>query len=133
MFQPHPNLSNEVNAQLMDSEVLGGIWLEDHPGFVSEDIKKQPVLPAGHSLKIQTANTLYLLEKRTDGFYISGNAKYCPRPVKCYIHGSTWGGSMIKISFVGLGMHLEFDTVDHPNSILTTEIKSIEEVFPEGR
>jgi hypothetical protein len=33
LFRPHPNLSDEVNSNIVQSEIEGGVRLEDlHPG-----------------------------------------------------------------------------------------------------
>ncbi len=128
MHQPHPNLTPEVNAAIIKSELLGGVWVEDHPDYVNDDIKAQPVLPVGHALRVMTKNTGYVIEKRPDGFYISGHSRYCPVPIKCNIHGSTWGGSMLKMDFVGRDMNLEF-SIDG-KTIVTSTIQEIEEILP---
>jgi hypothetical protein len=39
---------------------------------------------------------------------ICGHPQYCPDLVPVRIEGSTWGGSMLKMRFIGRGMHLEF-------------------------
>jgi len=128
MHQPHPGLTAEVNAAIIKSELLGGVWVLDHPDYVNDDVKAQPVLPVGHSLKVQTRHTLYLIEKRADGFYISGHIRYCPVPTKCSIHGSTWGGSMLKMGFVGRDMNLEFSI--NGKTIVTSTIQEVEEMLP---
>src|SRR5271155_3839443 len=94
MFEPHPNLSDEVNNAIAESELAGGVFLDK--------------LAAGKKLQVQTKKTLYTIERREDGLYISGNAKYCAEPTKCRIPGSNFGGSMLKMNFVGRGMFLEF-------------------------
>lgn len=124
IFKPHPNLSDEINNAIIESELAGGA-----------DIDK---LPVGKKLMVQTQNTLYTIERREDGVYISGNKRYCPEPTKCHINGSTWGGSMIKVGYVGVGMYLEFmldvqgdrkvGSVDGHGRILTSEIQTVEEV-----
>jgi hypothetical protein len=55
---------------------------------------------------------------------ISGHPKYCPDPVAVSIAGSTWGGSMLKVRFIGRGMRLEFR---HPvfRTIITSRIVDI--------
>jgi len=88
------HLTPELNAAIAKSEEDGGVWLDQ--------------LEVGERLYVQTHNTLYEIEKREDGFYISGNVHYCPKPTKAYITGSTFGGSVIKAGFVGVGMYLEF-------------------------
>lgn len=130
MRADHPNLSPAINDNIRESELQGGVWLEMPEESAkqahAEALEKGNVLPTGKALLIQTKNTLYRLEKREDGFYISGNARFCPEPLKAYIHGSTWGGSMLKMGWVGRGMRLEFSTDLHP-SVLTTEIREITE------
>jgi hypothetical protein len=109
----HPNLSNEINSNIAKTEILGGLALSD--------------LKAGGIVEVKTRNTTYRIEKRADGYYISGNARFCPTPIKANIHGSTWGGSMLKIDFIGYEMRLEFSTEDHV-CITTTEIQGIREL-----
>ena len=55
---------------------------------------------------------------------IWGHPQYCPEPVPVRIKGSTWGGSMLKLRFIGRGMRLEFR---HPvfRTILTSRIVDI--------
>jgi hypothetical protein len=79
---------------------------------------------------VQTRNTRYEIEKLEDGFLIQGNATYCPIPTKGNIVGSLYarGGSMIRAKFIGRGMFMEFTTVDHPQRIVTSEIREVEEL-----
>lgn len=98
-YVAHPNLSNEVNNAISESELAGGA-----------DLSK---LQVGKVLIVKTQNTTYTIEKRSNGTYIHGNKKYCPFPTKCHISGSTFGGSMLKVGWVGIGMYLEF-TIDIP-------------------
>lgn len=114
MFEPHPNLSNEINAAIADSELAGGAYLDK--------------LAVGKKLLVQTKKTLYTIEKREDGLYISGNAKYCPEPTKCSIPGSNFGGSMLKMKFVGRGMYMEYHTDAHPTRIVTSQIQEVTEI-----
>ena len=55
---------------------------------------------------------------------IWGHPQYCPEPVAVRIEGSTWGGAMLKLRFVGRGMRLEFQ---HPtyHRIVTSRIVEI--------
>jgi hypothetical protein len=117
----HPNLSNDINKNIAESEMFGGYWL--HKPEWATKAGEGPLLEAGKALRVITLNTDYLIENRPDGTYISGNAKYCPSPVKCSIHGSTWGGSMLKVGWIGLGMHLEFSIGD--KTVVTSEIQAI--------
>ena len=111
-MENHPDLTPEVNAAIRQSEIDGGIWWDTvDPGF---------------RVLVRTKSRTYIFEKRKDGeVYISGHPKYCPNPVQARIHGSTWGGSMIKIGWIGVGMRLEFSTVLHPTAITTTTIQDV--------
>jgi len=112
MFTPHPNLSNEVNRDIVRSEVEGGVFLKD--------------LPPSTILQIQTLHHCYtaVLLGGSDAL-ISGHPEFCPRPVQVAIAGSTWGGSMLKLQFVGRGMHLEFHHPEYPTPIVTSAIQEI--------
>jgi hypothetical protein len=112
MFTPHPNLSNEVNGGIVRSEVEGGVFLKD--------------LPPSTVLQIQTMHHCYtaVLLGGSDAL-ISGHPEFCPRPVQVAIAGSTWGGSMLKLQFVGRGMHLEFHHPEYPTPIVTSAIQEI--------
>lgn len=108
---PHPNLSDAINHNIVQSEIEGGVYLTD--------------LPPGAVLAIQTQNRFYRLVSLGDeSALISGHPEFCPDPVEVRIQGSTWGGSMLKTKFVGRGMHLEFE---HPvfHTVVTSQILDI--------
>jgi len=114
LFVPHPNLSNEVNRNIVQSEIEGGVFLQD--------------LPSATVLHIQTQNHCYTAVLREDGSaLISGHPQFCPQPVLVSIAGSTWGGSMLKQRFVGRGMHLEFCHPEYRTPIVTSRIQEIRE------
>jgi hypothetical protein len=110
-FMPHPNLSPEVNRNLTRSEIEGGVYLDD--------------LSDGVVLEVETQNHGYTIVTGSHGNdLIWGHPQYCPSPVVVKIAGSTWGGSMLKVRFLGRGMHLEFK---HPTyqTIITSRIVNI--------
>ena len=112
-FMPHPNFSDEVNQNIVQSEVEGGVCLDD--------------LPEGAVLEVKTQNRRYTIVIGARGQeLISGHPQYCPEPVPARIEGSTWGGSMLKLRFIGRGMRLEFQ---HPvyRRIITSRITAIRE------
>lgn len=135
MFQPHPNLAPEINARIAESELAGGIFVYD-PG-TGQALERSNILQVGKTLRITTKNHVYLLKKVTalrndPDFLISGHPKYCPTPTPCYVSGSTWGSSMIKVGYVGRGMRLEVllkwsADEEHYKTIITSEIQEIEE------
>jgi hypothetical protein len=112
MFNPHPNLADEINHSIIRSEVEGGVFLHE--------------LPPSTVLKIQTVHHCYtaVLLGGNDAM-ISGHPEFCPQPVQVAIAGSTWGGSMLKMQYVGRGMHLEFHHPEYPTPIITSPIQEI--------
>ena len=111
LFQPHPNLSDQVNCNIAQSEIEGGVHLDS--------------LSVGDTIEVETQNRWYTIVVGDRGKdLIWGHPKYCPDPVAVSIEGSTWGGSMLKIRFVGRGMCLEFQ---HPTyrRIVTSPIVEI--------
>jgi len=61
---------------------------------------------------------------------LSGHPEFCPKPVQVAIAGSTWGGSMLKLQYVGRGMHLEFRHPLYPTPIITSPIQEIRDCVP---
>ncbi len=115
LFRPHPNLSDEVNRHLVQSQIEGGVRVED--------------LVPGSRLQVKTQNTCYRILILLGAMaLITGHPLFCPRPVLITIHGSTWGGSMLKVRFIGRGMHLEFHHPDYSTPIVTSPIQEIQEL-----
>ncbi len=102
--------SQDVHRRIVRSEIEGGVRL----GSLNE----------GTALVVETQNRCYRLEFRDGGTFISGHPVFCPDPVPVSIRGSNWGGSMLKIDYIGRGMHLEFH---HPHfqTITTSRIVEI--------
>lgn len=87
----HPDILKRIEQSKKD----GGIDLRE--------------LKVGAEFFVQTQNTIYHVIKTGDTTYtIQGNERICPEPKACRISGSTWGGSMLKMNFVGINMHMEF-------------------------
>ena len=113
MFQPHPNLGVGVNRNIVQSEIEGGVDLR--------------ALPRGAVLEVQTQNRWYRIVHAGWGeAWISGHPQFCPDPVLVRIHGSTWGGSMIKEAYIGRGMRMEFRRPEYL-PITTSRILEIRE------
>jgi len=114
LFTPHPILSDDVNRNIIGSEIEGGVLLD----------RLQP-----HSvLQIQTQHRCYTAVMLGGSqALISGHPEYCPEPTLVAIAGSTWGGSMLKRRFVGRGMHLEFCHPEYSTPIVTSRVQEIRE------
>ncbi len=99
----------------MQSQIEGGVRVED--------------LVPGSRLQVKTQNTCYRILILFGAMaLITGHPLFCPRPVLITIHGSTWGGSMLKVRFIGRGMHLEFHHPDYSTPIVTSPIQEIQEL-----
>lgn len=113
MFSPCPHFTDTMNRNIIRSEVEGGVYLRD--------------LAPGSVLSISTMNRVYELKILGGGAArISGHPEFCPEPIDVQIQGSTWGGSVLKVHFVGRGMHLEFEHPLH-RRIVTSPIVDIRE------
>jgi hypothetical protein len=95
LFVAHRNFSDAVNANIIRSEIEGGVHLRN--------------LMPGAVLSIRTSNREYRVVLLNNGAaLISGHPEFCPEPVEVQIQGSTWGGTMIRSKYLGRGMHMEF-------------------------
>ncbi|PYT14775.1 MAG: hypothetical protein DMG59_16155 [Acidobacteria bacterium] len=112
MFVPHQNLSDQINGNIVRSEIEGGVYLKD--------------LPDESTLDVVTQNRGYTLVVRRDGLaLISGHPEFCPEPVLVRISGCNWGGSMLKAAYLGRGMHLEYRHPRYRGPIVTSPIVEI--------
>ena len=65
---PHPNLSDHVNHNIVQSEIEGGVYLRD--------------LPHESTLRVDTQNRSYTIVHCGHGHaLISGHPQFCPEPV----------------------------------------------------
>jgi len=112
MFAPHQNLSDQINGNIIRSEIEGGVYLRD--------------LPEESTLEVATQNRQYTLVLRSYGHaLIWGHPEFCPEPVEVRIHGSNWCGSMLKAAYLGRGMHLEYRHPKYRGPIVTSPIVDI--------
>ncbi len=117
-FIPNAHLSDAVNSRIVQSEIEGGVHLRD--------------LTPGTVLEVRTRNRAYTIQYRGSGqALISGHPVFCPEPVLVNIHGSTWGGSMLKERYIGRGMCLEFGCPAH-QPITTSVIVEVRESRPQA-
>lgn len=104
-------LAADVYGRIVSSEVAGGVRMHG--------------LPEGARLRVETRNRTYEILLRDGETWIRGHPQLCPRPVPVQVHGSTWGGSMLKRDYLGLGMCMEFH---HPvySRVTTSTILSVD-------
>ena len=114
MYQVSPYLSDSINSNFIQSEIEGGVCLHQ--------------VPPDTVFEVRTRNHLYTIVHKGSGeAWISGHHEFCPQPVLVQILGSTWGGSMLKTSYIGRGMRLEFISPDHI-TVTTSPIEDVTEV-----
>ena len=104
-------MSDAVKPNSIEAEFESGVYLRD--------------LPEGTVLEVETEHHRYTIVIHVGGHaLISGHPRYCPEPIPVRIEGSTWGGSMLRLGFIGLGMRLAFE---HPtyHAITTSRIVKV--------
>lgn len=103
-------LADELRENIVRSEIEGGLSLA--------------ALHEGSRVRVETMNRQYELEVRGGQTWISGHPEFCPQPVPVTVRGSGWGGSMLKIAYLGHGMQMEFSHPIHA-TVTTSRIVSI--------
>ena len=91
----HPNLSEDVCRKVTFTEEHGLMFWD---------------LCIGDELEIITIHSVYkfkMLDPPKGLAVASGNGKHFPSPTNVNLHGSNFGGSMIKMGWVGIGTWLE--------------------------
>lgn len=65
-------------------------------------------LKTGTKLKIKTINSLYEFEVLPErGYLLAQGGKYIKEKQVVWLTGSTYGGSMLRIGWISLDMHME--------------------------
>lgn len=99
-------LDPEIIKRIEEQKKIGGVQLDE--------------MDVGTTIHAQTANTLYEIKVvGKDKFRVKGG-RYFPEPKEVAISGSTWGGSMLKVKWLGIGMHIELPHPTKSMSIITT-------------
>lgn len=88
-------------------------------------------LKPGTKLRVQTRNSFYefeIIEGKSvtvfGGTRKDGTTRF-PQPVEAVIYGSTWGGSMLKVDWIGEDMRLEFRAKEAEHTVSTSRIKNV--------
>jgi len=77
------------------------------------------------TLMVQTNNSVYqitILQPRRREVVVQGGA-FFPERTRACLSGSSFGGSCLKMGWVGIGLHLEFHVEDQ--WIITSHVRSI--------
>lgn len=89
-------------------------------------------LKAGIMLLVLTRNTLYKITKRSDDQYavtVEGG-KFFKKPTHANFSGSTFGGSIMKIGWIGYGMCMEMYSLHHRKKYHTTPVEAARIIGP---
>jgi hypothetical protein len=111
------NLHPDIVRRIEESEKQGGIKLTE--------------LAVGTRVEAQTRNTLYKIAVLENGKYMVEGGFYFPEPKEAWISGSTWGGSMLKMKWLGIGMHMEFGNPEC-GTVTSTAVKSLKVLASDG-
>ena len=83
-------------------------------------------LAVGTVIEAKTMNSLYRIRVLGGNRFEAKGGAYFPEPTEVSIPGSTWGGSMLKMNWVGVGMCIEF------NPCTTTAVQTLKVIAPDG-
>lgn len=95
----HPNLSDDINRKLTFAE-RNGIEVNE--------------LKSGDVLEVRTLDALYrfkIINPATGEVEATSDGQYFQHPEIVNIHGSTFGGSMIKLGWLAVGTWLEIGRI----------------------
>lgn len=95
----HPNLSDDVNKKVSFADAHGLTFR---------------LLNKGDELTIVTDNSIYIFKMLdpSKGLAIgAGNGQHLREPQRVNLHGSNFGGSMIKLGWVAVGTWLELKPI----------------------
>lgn len=93
-------LDQIIEQRAREQQELGGI-----------DVTK---LKPNTKIEIKTKNGEYYIELLDNQGNVKIKGSRIPTPTNAYFSGSTWGGSIIKLHWIGFGMYMEFSLNDKP-------------------
>lgn len=82
-------------------------------------------LKPGTKLEVTTKNSTYHIDILDyGGNVIVHGGKYAKTPTKARLTGSTWGGTQLRVGWIGPDMHMEFWFAHMPRPFVTTGVKN---------
>ncbi len=102
-------MSRDLLELMEQSERDGGIWLED--------------VPADKLVEVDTQNGIYriaAIDAATGLVAVDSTGPIITTSALWRLVGSTFGGSAIRLRWIGINMHLELWSVAEPRQVLTT-------------
>ena len=104
--------------------------IEEQKGRGGIDLK---LLNKGTKIEAQTKNTLYSIEVLENGKYLVQGGRHYPDAMPIRINGSAWGGSIIKVNWLGIEMHIEMQHPDPEKGMITTSaVRSLKIIAPDN-
>ena len=79
------------------------------------------------TLVVKTDNSVYqitIVQPYKGEVFVQGGA-FFPERTRACLSGSTFGGSCLKLGWVGIGLHMEFLAKDRDQWVLTSHVRSI--------
>jgi hypothetical protein len=89
-------------------------------------------LDPGTKLEVHTQNSLYrivVLNPDKRKVEIEGG-EHIPEAEEAFLMGSTWGGSMIRLGWIGHTMRMEIHRQQWVGPLITTSVKSLRIIGP---
>ncbi len=91
-------------------------------------------LNVGAVIDIETENRHYLVEYvGPDQVLVSGHPLWCATPVEVRLEGSLGDSGAFEPGFIGYGMRLVFQRLDHSLPVTTTKVKDIHLGQPQSK
>lgn len=89
-------------------------------------------LNRGTILRVKTMNSEYVIQLLEKNKVLVQGGKYFEQPTKAVFKGSTWGGSMLKLEWIGKNMSMEFgySLKNGLDTVLTSGVQAVK-VIPE--
>jgi hypothetical protein len=80
----------------------------------------EPLVP----ILVTTRNSRYRIIplRQGDAHVLIQGGQLFPEPAEAYLVGATFGGSLLKMHWIGVGMHMEIDPGSDAGSIITTRV-----------
>jgi len=96
--------------------------IKEQEKFQGIDVTK---LEPGTLIEVNTIKSIYLLQITDESNQIIAHGgKHLPTPKEVRFNGSTFGGSMLKLNYIGYGMHMEMGITDRKKITTSPVIKA---------
>lgn len=112
--------ATDVGREFIEPNLLARIEAQENKDGI--DLRE---LPVGAKVTVETQNSTYSLEKLPDNLYSLQGGKRWQTPTRVFISGSTYGGSLLKIGWLGDGMNMEIHQESDRKCVVTSAITNL--------